>query len=69
MENPCDESFIRGAAAALLWSVVAIAVGIVRFGAVFMSRFPGIRAASAVRPRAGDRSLRQPLQFQWWVGF
>jgi len=44
MENPCDESLIRGAAAALVWSVAAVVVDTVRSGAVFMSRF--------LRPRA-----------------
>src|SRR5882757_9518556 len=39
MENPCDKSFIRGAAAALAGPVAAIVVDIVRSGAVFMSRF------------------------------
>ena len=47
MENPCDESFIRGTAAALVPSVAVIAVGIVRSGALFMSIFPGRRAESA----------------------
>ncbi|HVR59444.1 MAG TPA: hypothetical protein VMT72_21745 [Pseudolabrys sp.] len=47
MENPCDSSFIRGAAAALVWSVAEVVVGIVRSGAVFMSGFLEARAASA----------------------
>jgi hypothetical protein len=46
MENPCDESFIRGAAAALVGSAVVIVVGMAaRSGAVFMSRF--LKAAGA----------------------
>ena len=36
MENPCDSSFIRGAAAGLVWSVAAVVVDVVRSGAVFM---------------------------------
>jgi len=47
MENPCEESLIRGGAAALAGAVAAIVVGIVRSGAMFMSGFPGTRAASA----------------------
>ncbi len=40
MENPCDESLIRGAAAAVVGSVAAIVFGMARLGAVFMSRLP-----------------------------
>ena len=58
--QPCDTSFIRGAAAALVWSVATIAVEIVRSGAVFMLRsLAGARGQRAVRPRAGDRSPRR----------
>jgi len=35
MENPCGRSLIRGAAAALAWSVAAIVVDIVRCEAVY----------------------------------
>ena len=59
MENPCDISLIRGAAAASGWSVAAVVVDVVISGTLFMSRFRCIRAQAerAVRPRAGDRSL------------
>src|SRR5436190_22845955 len=49
MENPCDESFIRGAAAAFVESVAATIVGIASSGAVFMSRFPGKRGLATRR--------------------
>jgi len=62
MENPCDESLIRGAAAALAWSFAAIIVDMVRSGAVFMSISPGRRAESARFGYAqGDRSLRRAV--------
>ena len=40
MAKPCDISLIRGAAAASVQLVEESAVGTVRPGAVFMSRFP-----------------------------
>jgi len=68
MEKPCDESLIRGTAAALVGSVAVIVVGIVRSGAVFMSRFRGTREASA---RFGHAQAivrcAEAVQFQWWV--
>ena len=68
MENLCDRSLIRGGAAAVVWSVAAIVVDIVRSGAVFMSRFPGRRAASARFGHAQAIVRRgDPLQFQLWV--
>jgi hypothetical protein len=62
--GPCDESFIRGVAAALVGSVAAVAVGKLRSGAVFMSIFPRhffghAPEARAVRQRAGDGSLQR----------
>src|SRR5882724_10480620 len=59
MENPCDKSFIRGAAAALVRPVATSAVALLRSGTAFMSIFPQARAseARAVRQRANDHSL------------
>ena len=46
----CDarRQAVKGAAAALVWSVAAVVVGIVRSGAVFMSRFPRPRARAEI---------------------
>src|SRR6266576_7124579 len=61
MENPWDKSFIRGVTAAVVRSVAATAVVLLKPGAVFMSIFSLARAptARAVRQRAGDHSLRR----------
>jgi len=70
MENPCDESLIRGAAAALVWSVAAVVVDVVISGAVFMSRFLEERARgpSARFGHAQAIVRRGDLcNFQWWV--
>ena len=70
MEMPCDKSFIRGAVAAFVWSVAAIAVEGVGSGAVFMLRsLAGARGKRAVRPRAGDRSPRRSFAIKMGEDF
>ena len=68
MENPCDESLIRGTAAVLVRSVAAIAVGAVDSKAMFMSILSGTRAASARFGHAQAIVRRgEPVQLQFWV--
>src|SRR5713101_6890363 len=68
-QNPCDNSFIRGTAAALVWSDAAIAVAIFGFGAVFMSTFLGTRVERARFGNAQAITSRgEPVQLQLWVG-
>jgi len=63
MEKPCDESFIRGVAAALVGSVAAVAVGKLRSEAVFISIFLATRRKRArlgnaqAMARCGDFQL------------
>src|SRR5215207_7508568 len=66
MEKPCDESFIRGVAAALVGSVAAVAVGRLRSGA-FMSIFLGTRRK---RARFGNaQAIARCGDFQLSKGF
>ena len=51
------QSFIRGAAAALVGSVAAIVVGMAGSGAVFMSGFPSASARQARGSATRRRSL------------
>ena len=67
MEKPCDESFIRGVAAALVVSVAAVAVGRLRSGAVFMSISLGTRRK---RARLGNaQAMARCSDFQLSKGF
>ena len=72
MEKPCDKSFIRGVAAALVGSVAAVAVGKLRFGAVFMSIFPRdfFGHARGKRARFGNaQAMARCSDFQLSKGF
>ena len=67
MEKPCDESFIRGVAAALVGSVAAVAVGKLRSGAVFISIFLATRRK---RARFGNaQAMARCGDFQLSKGF
>ena len=66
MENPCGKSFSRGVASALVCSGAAIAVVMAALEEVVFMLVPWHASRKrAAWPRAGDRSPRRPVQFQW----
>jgi hypothetical protein len=70
MQNPCDKSFTRGAAAALGSLVAAIAVALSRSGTVFTSISPRARTGSARGSATREAILRRdaPVQLQFSEG-
>src|SRR5450631_2414852 len=67
MQNPCDKSFTRGAAAALVRPVAAIAVALLRSGTVFTSISPRARIGSTRFGNAQAIIRRgEPVQLQFF---